>query len=120
MGSEMCIRDSCETAFSESALNLGMFLDESLSIYTQVNQLCKVLYFQPRRVSKIRSFLTVDSASTLAVAFLLSHLDYCNSRLATLADRTLAKLQRIQNSAARPILSGPRRESSTPLLNILH
>ena len=99
----------CETALSESVLNLGVFLDEFLSIETQVNQLCKVLYFQLHRLSKIRSFLTVDAANPLAVAFLLSRLDYCNPRLATLADRTHAKLQPIQNSAARPILSSPRR-----------
>ena len=66
----------CETALSESALNLGVFLDEFLSIETRVNQLCKVLYFQLRRLSKIRSFLTVDAADPLAVAFLLSRLDY--------------------------------------------
>ena len=38
----------------------------------QVNQLCKVLYFQLRRISKIRSFLTVDAANTLAIAFIES------------------------------------------------
>ena len=46
-----------------------MFLDESLTMKIQVNQLCKVLYFQLRRISKIRSFLTVNAANTLAVAF---------------------------------------------------
>ena len=37
----------------------------------QVNQLCKVLYFQLRGIRKIRSFLNVDAANTLAVAFIL-------------------------------------------------
>ena len=36
----------CEIEFSESVRNLGVFLDESLSVEMQVNQLCKVLYFQ--------------------------------------------------------------------------
>ena len=45
-----------------------VFLNESLSMEMQVNQLCKVLYFQLRRISKIRSFLTVNAANTLAVA----------------------------------------------------
>ena len=95
-------------------------MDESLSLEMQVNQLCKVLYFQLRRISKIRSFLTVDAANTLAVAFILSRLDYCNSLLAGLPDHKLAKLQRIQNSAARLVLRKPRRESATPFLKILH
>ena len=85
-----------------------------------MNQLCKVLYFQLRRISKIRSFLTVDAANTLAVAFILSRLDYCNSLLAGLPDHKLAKLQRIQNSAARLVLRKPRRESATPFLKTLH
>ena len=85
----------CGIAFSESVRNLGVFLDESLSVETQVNQLCNVLYFRLRTISKIRSFLTVDAANTLAVAFILSRLDYCNSLWAGLPDHKLAKLQRI-------------------------
>ena len=110
----------CEIEFSESVWNLGVFLDESLSVEMQVNQLCKVLYFQLCRISKIHSFLTVDATNTLAVAFILSCLDYCNSLLAGLPDHKLAKLQRIQNSAARLILRKPWRESATPFLKILH
>ena len=81
---------------------------------------CKVLYFQLLRISKIRSFLTVDAANTLAIAFILSRLDYCNSLLACIPDHKLAKLQRIQNSAARLILRKPRCENATPFLKILH
>ena len=86
----------------------------------QVNQVGKVLYFQLGRISKIRSFLTVDAKNTLAVAFILSRLDYCNSLLAGLPDHKLAKIQRTQNSAARLVLRKPRRESTSPLLKILH
>ena len=32
----------CEIEFSKSVRNLGVFLDESLSMKMQVNQLCKV------------------------------------------------------------------------------
>ena len=93
--------------FSELVQNLGVFLDESLSVEMQVNQLCKVLYFQLRTISKIRSFLTVNAAKTLAVAFILSHLDYCNSLLTGLPDHKLAKLQRIHNNAARLVFRKP-------------
>ena len=110
----------CEIEFSESIRNLGVFLDGSLSVEMQMDQLCKVLYVQLRRISKIRSFPTVDTANTLAVDFILSRLDYCNSLLAGLPDYKLAKLQRIQNSAARLVLRKPRRESATPLLKLLH
>jgi len=72
-----------------------------------------------RRVSKIRSFQTVDATNTLAT-FILFRLDYCNSLLAGLSDHKLAKLQRRQNNAAKLILHKPRYESTTPLLKILH
>ena len=110
----------CEIAFSESVRNLGVFVDESPSLEIQVNQLRKVLDFQLRRISKIRSFQTVDAADTLAVAFILSRLDYCNSLLAGLPDHNLAQLQRIQNNAARLALRKPRCKSTTPLLKIFH
>ena len=86
----------------------------------QVNRLCKVLYFHLRKISEISSFLDFDPADTLALAFILSRLDYCNSLLAGLPDHKLAKLQRMQNSAARLVLCKPRRESTTPFLKILH
>ena len=102
----------------------GILVCSWMSLSMQVNQLCKVLYFQLRRISKIRSFQTVDAADTLAVAFILSRLDYCNSPLAGLPDHKLAKLQRIQNSAARFVLRKPRRKSAPrremALLKILH
>ena len=109
----------CEIELSESVRNLGVFLDESLSVEMHVNQLCQVLYYQLRK-TKIRSFLTVDAADKLALAFILSRLDYCNFLLAGLPDHKLAKFQRIQNSAARLVLRKQRRESATPLLIILH
>ena len=109
-----------EITFCESLRNLGVFLDETLSMETLVNQLCKVLYVQLRRTSKIRSFLTVDAANTLAVAFTLSRLNYCNSLLADLPDHKLAQLECIRNSVAILVLRKPRRESTTPLLKMVH
>ena len=56
----------------------------------------------------------------LAVSFVLTRLDYCNSLLAGLPDNKLNKLQRIQNHAARIVLHKPRHVSATSLLRILH
>ena len=44
-------------------------------------------------------FLSADAANKLAVSFVLTRLDYCNSLLAGLPDNKLNKLQRIQNQA---------------------
>ena len=73
-----------------------------------------------RRIGKIRQYLTVESANKLAVSFILSRLDFCNSLLAGLPDEKLSKLQRIQNNAARLVLRQPRRASATSALHTLH
>ena len=107
-------------SFSSSVRNLGVHLDESLSMEVQVNILCRALNFHLRRIGKIRQYLTVESANKLAVSFILSRLDFCNSLLAGLPDEKLSKLQRIQNNAARLVLRQPRRASATSALHTLH
>ena len=100
--------------------NLGVYLDNTLSMESHVNNLCKTLYFHLRRISKILKFLTLDAANKLAVSFILSRLDYCNSLLSGLSDKILSKLQRIQNCAARMVLRKSKHESSSRLLKSLH
>ena len=51
---------------------------------------------------------------------MLSHLDYCNAILVGLPVCRLEKLQRVQYSAARMIVSTSRFEPITPTLRALH
>ena len=85
-----------------------------------IKHLCGILFCQLRRLGKIRPFLSTDAANKLAVSFVLTRLDYCNSLLAGLPDNKLNKLQRIQNHAARIVLRKPRHVSATSLLRTLH
>ena len=62
----------------------------------------------------------MDSITKFAVAFILSRLDYCNAVLAGIPDEKIAKLQRIQNSAAQLVLRKSNRDSATALLRTLH
>ena len=110
----------CEVRFAESVRNLGVHIDQYMTMDAQVSHLCKVLNFHLRRIGKIRQYLTVEAASKLAVAFILSRLDYCNALLAGLPDAKLAKLQRIQNRTAKMVLCAPRHASATALLKTLH
>ena len=106
--------------FSQSVRNLGVFIDETLSMDVHIKHLCRILFCQLRRLGKIRPFLSTDAANKLAVSFVLTRLDYCNSLLAGLPDNKLNKLQRIQNHAARIVLRKPRHVSATSLLRTLH
>ena len=80
--------------FSQSARNLGVFIDETLSMDVHIKYLCRILFCQLRRLGKIRPFLSTDAANKLAVSFILTRLDNCNSLLAVLPDNKLNKLQR--------------------------
>ena len=106
--------------FSQSARNLGVFIDETLSMDVHIKYLCRILFCQLRRLGKIRPFLSTDAANKLAVSFILTRLDYCNSLLAGLPDNKLNKLQSIQNHAARIVLRKPMHTSATSMLKTLH
>ena len=98
--------------FSQSVRNLGVFIDETLSMDVHIKHLCCILFCQLRRLGKILSsrlgkILSTDAVNKLAVSFVLTRLDYCNSLLAGLLDSKLNKLQRIQNHAAQIVLVSP-------------
>ena len=111
---------SDRVSFTNKAKNLGVVLDSSLSMDSQINHISKVTYLEIRRLGHLRSYLDIKEASTLASAFILSRLDYCNSLLAGLPNDKLDKLQRIQNSAARLVLRRSKYDHATPMLKELH
>ena len=111
---------SCDLPFSQSVRNLGVFVEETLSIDVYIKYLCRILFRQLRRLGKIRPFLSTDASNKLTVSSILTKLDYCNSLLVGLPDNKLNKLQCIQNHAARIVLRTTRHVSATSLLRTLH
>ena len=69
----------CDMPFSQTVRNLGLYLDEMLSMDAHIKYLYRILFCQLRRIRKIRSFLSTDAANKLAVSLILSRLDYCDS-----------------------------------------
>jgi hypothetical protein len=105
---------------SENARNLGVMFDSNLNMKKQVTTACKAAFFQLRKIGAIRKYLTDDFTAQLVHAFVTSRLDYCNSLLVGLPSVTLAKLQKVQNSAARIITRNKKHEHITPILLNLH
>ena len=97
-----------------------MLCNQHLSFQQHVSNICRVCYFEIRRISSIRHYLSEDTTKMLLCAFVLSRLDYCNSLLAGSPSFLLDQLQRVQNHAARLISRSSKYDHITPLLHSLH
>ena len=106
--------------FSNYVKVLGVHIDKTLSMESQISYLCKIYYLELKRIAHIRPYIDVNASKTLVSSFILSRLDYCNSLLAGISKDKLSKLQRIQNSAAKLVLQVSKFEHTTPLLKDLH
>jgi hypothetical protein len=111
---------NCQVSFVDKVRNLGVLLDCTLSFEHHISNVCRGLYLQLRRLGQIRPYMSMESAKTLTVALILSRMDYCNAILAGLPEDKIARLQRIQNSAARLVMCRSKRFSATALLRSLH
>ena len=112
----------CNTTIpiSESAKNLGVHLDSTLSMQNFVSQTAKSCYYHLRRISLIRKHLTTEATVKLVLCLIMSRIDYCNSLLSGVNQSYIHTLQRIQNNAARLILKKKKTDHISPLLTQLH
>ena len=100
--------------------DLGVILDSSLSMDQHIMNVCKVSYFHLQNIRYLKPVLSLDALLKVTHAFICSRLDYCNSLLYGLQGVQLAKLQRIQNIAARLVTGCSRYDHITPVLKKLH
>ena len=100
--------------------SLGVTIDPQLSFESHVREVCRACNFHLRALSHIRNLLSFQVAQTLACSIVCSRLDYCNSVLYGAPNKSISKLQRIQNNLARIVLQVPRRTHAPPLLHQLH
>ena len=77
-------------------------------------------FYHIRDLRRIRKSLSLDLAKQIAVAFVSSKLDYCNSLFHNMPDKDIARLQRIQNCLSRVVTKAPRFSRSVPILKRLH
>ena len=75
--------------------------DSEMSMVPHVNNICKSSFYHLCNISRIRKFISVNTAEKLVHAFVTSRLDNCNSLLYGLPGNLLDKLQRVHKSAAR-------------------
>ena len=102
-----------------SVLNLGVRFDENFNFKQHISKTCRCCFYHIRDLRRIRRFLSLSVAETIATALVSSRLDYCNSLLYNTANKDIAKLQRVQNCLARLVTRSPRFSRSVPLLTAL-
>jgi len=81
--------------------NLGVYLDEILSMDDNARHCTRTCFFHMRRIRQLGRFIDYETKYTLVRALILSRLDYCNSLYAGCSAVTLhvCRLQRVQNAA---------------------
>jgi hypothetical protein len=105
---------------SDSARNLGVIFDGSLSFSKQIDAVCRSSHYHIRDLRRIRRLLPTSALIPLANALVSSRLDYCNSLYSGLPKVSLLRLQRIQNCLARVVTGTAKYEHITPVLKRLH
>ncbi len=94
--------------------------DPSLSFQSHINSISKLAFFHLRLIVQLRPFISTNDAETLIYAFVSSRLDYCNALFIGLPATSIARLQYIQNSAARILTRTKHSAHITPILADLH
>ena len=103
-----------------SAKNLGVAFDKNFNFRQHISQTCRCCFYHIRDLRRIRRYMSLSVAKTIATALVSSRLDYCNSLLHNIAIKDITKLQRVQNCLTRVVTRSPRFSRSVPLQKSLH
>ena len=66
---------------STSARNIGVTLDQHMSMEKHITNICKNCFFHLRKIARIKEYLSTSDIQTLVHASITSKLDNCNSLL---------------------------------------
>ena len=115
--------DDTEVVLVDRMKYLGVILDQNLNMKKHITTKCQTAMFNIQCIKNIRHLLTQDATETLVLGTVVSHLDYCNSILANLPEVDIAKMQCIQNIAARMVVLNDvamKDNNSRSILEKLH
>ena len=102
---------------TETVRNLGVIFDTQMSKSTQVTSLSRSITYHLRNISRIRHYLDFETCNHVVRS---SRLDYGNILLLGSNLTEIARLQRLQNWAAKIIFLAVKKDHASPLLHELH
>ena len=113
VGNEMIMPTEC-------ARNIGVMFDHKLTMDQQITSVCKSAFFHISNIRKIRKYISQHAAEIIVHSLVASRLDNCNALLCGVPKNLTARLQRIQNCAARLIVGSSKHDHIHPVLKSLH
>ena len=105
---------------SDTVRNLGVIFDTSMTMRNQISSLSRSVSFHLRNISRIRRFLDNDSCNDIIRSLIISRLDYGNALLMGANITDIARLQTLQNWAAKLIYRANKMDHVSPILQKLH
>ena len=105
---------------SPTVRNLGFTFDSDFNFIKHISLACRCYLYHIRDLRRIRRYITLSVAKTIATARITSRLDYCNSLLCNIAFTDILNLRCVQKCLARVVTWSPWFSHSVPLLKSLH
>ena len=100
--------------------SLGVTFDSDFKFDRQIGYVVKSAFFQLRLLARVKPYLSPSDLEKVIHALISTRLDYCNSLYVGLDQRSLRRLQLVQNAAARLLTGTKKREHISPVLASLH
>ena len=102
-----------ETVFlSKRQLNTSESISIGHCLCGSTSTDCRASFLELRRAASIRLYLSQRATARLIAAMIISRLDYCISVFAGLPADQVARLQRVQNNAARLVMKKEKKTRS--------
>ena len=98
------ISSNTSLRFVNSVKNLGIHMDNALTMERQVIELKKKCFYTLRNITKIRFLLSTEQRKTIVNSLVVSCLDYCNGLYFGISEKLMSQLQTLQNACAKTVV----------------
>jgi len=82
---------------SDTVRNLGVTFDGDFNFRRHISLTCRFCFYHIRDLRRIRCYIFLSVAKTIAIAPIPIRLDYCNYLLYNIASKDILKLQCVQD-----------------------
>jgi len=103
----------------EQVKNLGVIFDSSITFDRQIRTVVRNCFFYLRAIAKLKPILSASNLEKVLHAYIFSRLDYCSALYVGTCQTHIARLQLVQNAAARLLMNGRKTDHVTPFLSFL-